>query len=649
MNGVIGMTALLLNTDLTPAQRHFCEAARESGESLLKLINNILDFSKIEANKVELESMEFDLLGLLHSVTGTLGMEAQTKGIELLSSVDSNVPTRFNGDPIRLRQIVTNLLGNALKFTSKGEVVLRVGMTEKDTYDSLLRFTVQDTGVGIPEEKLGILFNQFSQVDASTTRNFGGTGLGLAISKQLTELMGGQIGVTSKMGVGSEFWFTVRLGLVKEMTDSSNSLKNLEHLKGVRTLIVDDNKTGRAILGSQAESLGMRTTQVESGPSALTAFAQAINEKDPFMVALINLPEMEVEAVTQGMKEDARLAQTRVVLLAPVGSRLRTLRPRQNDQGACISRPMHREELFTLLSKVLSEALHSSDGVEVRADSASLDSNDGTQRPPARPHARILVAEDNSINRDVALGYLETFGLHADWVCNGAEAVKRLESTSFDLVLMDVRMPVMDGLEATRRIRDANSRVLNHAVPIVAMTASALDRDREVCLTAGMNGFVSKPISLDDLQYALDRWLPAAEGESALVADQSARMEDAKPEIAVFDSLGMLDRMKGNRRLAGKLIDGFLSEMPNEIHTLKEHVGRGDVASAGIAAHSIKGAAACVGAERVKAIALHMERAADSGDLSVIGASLMELEDRMKEFSKVIMEEWHGKQGIVTA
>jgi len=474
MNGVIGMTGLLLDTELTAEQRRFAEVARKSGESLLQLINDILDFSKIEAKKLELEIIDFDLRSLLDNLASIFSATAQAKGIELLSIADAAVPAQLRGDPGRLRQILTNLVANAIKFTEKGEVVVQAALQEEADTHCLLRFSVRDTGIGIAEDKIGILFDKFTQADVATTRKFGGTGLGLAISKQLAELMGGSIGVTSRVGKGSEFWFTVRLERRQE----------------------------------------------------------------------------------------------------PVGQ---------------------------------------SEGAQPQSQTTSL------------PNARILVAEDNSTNREVALAMLRKLGLRAEAVANGAEAIGTLGSIPFDLVLMDMRMPVMDGIEAARQIRNSRSKVLNHDIPIIALTANAMQSDRESCLAAGMNDFVPKPIMMSALREALSRWLGTGD-EAIATADRQAASTTAEEATLLFDREGVLDRLEGDDELAQIVFAAFLEDIPSQIKALKDLMKSGDAPGAARQAHSIRGAAANVGGERLRAVASEMERAADTGDLHFIDAHMDELE-----------------------
>ena len=415
------------------------------------------------------------------------------------------MPTLLRGDPGRLRQIIANLAGNAVKFTPAGEVAVRVSLMEENRGDVLLRFSVRDTGIGIPEDKLGLLFTKFSQVDASTTRQYGGTGLGLAISKQLAELMGGEVGVESRAGEGSEFWFTARLGKQAEGAPAVNLPP--ADLRDVRVLVVDDSAASRGMLTARLASWGMRPSQAPDGAGALRALHRALDDNDPFRIAVIDLqmPGMDGEALGREIKADGRLAETRMVLLTSPGTQGNASRLQEIGFAAHATKPIQHREPRAVLSLALNER----------------DRAEPTPRPMATRQAsreevdlfagrsaRILVAEDNIINQHVALGILKRMGLRADAVANGAEALKALEALPYDLVLMDVQMPEMDGMEATRRIRDPRSAVSNPRIPIIAMTAHAMQGDRERCLQGGMDDYVSKPVSPRALAEALDRWLP---------------------------------------------------------------------------------------------------------------------------------------------
>ena len=505
MNGVIGMTGLLLDTELNDEQQRYAEIVRSSGESLLGLINNILDFSKIEAKKLELETLNFNLSSLLEDLAATLAVQAHEKGLELLCAVDMDVPSLLQGDPGRLRQIITNLAGNAVKFTPTGEVVIRVSLMDKNENDVMLRFSVRDTGIGIPKDKIALLFNKFSQVDASTTRQYGGTGLGLAISKQLAELMGGEAGVRSEEGNGSEFWFTARF-IKQDVGEYVESILPTD-LRNVRILIVDDNATNRELLTTRLTSWGMRTLEAQDGPAALQALDRALDENDPFRIALIDvqMPGMDGETLGRIINEDNRLNGIRMVMLTSMGTRGDAKHFQEIGFAAFATKPIRHEELKALLSLTLTDR-----------NGAKQTPRSITTRHTAREvlnlfvsrKARILLAEDNITNQQVALGILKKLGLRADAVANGMEVLKALESLPYDLVLMDVQMPEMDGIEATRQIRNPQSPIANRKIPIIAMTAHAMQGDREHCIEAGMNDYVTKPVSPHALVEALDKWLP---------------------------------------------------------------------------------------------------------------------------------------------
>ncbi len=519
MNGVIGMTGLLLDTDLTEEQRRCAELVRSSGESLLGIINDILDFSKIEAGKLDLEILDFDLGGLLDDFAATIALKLHEKGLEFVCAVDPDVPLLLRGDPGRLRQVLTNLTGNALKFTHQGEVAVRVGILPEaeagiqeqgsgggDSF--LLRFSVRDTGIGIPAEKVEILFDKFTQADTSTTRQYGGTGLGLAISRQLVELMGGGIGVESEPGKGSEFWFTSRFERQADPVRVEPSKP--EDLRSVRALVVDDNATNREILMTRLGAWGMRPEEAPDGPSGLRALYRALDEGDPFRMAVIDMqmPGMDGEALGRAIRADAKLADTAMVMLTSLGARGDAKQVAEIGFAGYLTKPVRHQELHGVLALALGAEASSSQPIATRhAAREALPIFHGCR-------ARILLAEDNITNQKVALGILKKLGLRADPVANGIEALEALRILPYDLVLMDVQMPEMDGLEATREIRKTSSRI-----PIIAMTAHAMEGDREMCLKAGMDDYVAKPISPKTLAQVLARWLPATAGAGSPEAD----------------------------------------------------------------------------------------------------------------------------------
>ena len=449
--------------------------------------------------------LDFDLSSLLDDFAATLAVRAHEKGLELLCSADLDVPTLLRGDPGRLRQILTNLTGNAVKFTPSGEVAIRVTRMEETENDVLLRFSVCDTGIGIPEDKIGLLFGKFSQVDASTTRQYGGTGLGLAISRQLAELMNGKSGVSSKAGKGSEFWFTARLG---KQDGKAESIAPAD-LSGVRILVVDDNATNREILTTRLTSWGMRPAEAKEGPGALQVLYRSLEENDPFRIAVIDMqmPGMDGETLGRAIRADVRLNDTRMVMLTSLGMRGDAKRLEEIGFAAYATKPIRHPELKAILSLTLSDR-----DKPAQQPIATRHAARETMNLFAGSKARILLAEDNITNQQVALGILKKLGLRADTVANGREALKALETLPYDLVFMDVQMPEMDGLEATRLTRKSGSP--NHGIPIIAMTAHAMQGDRERCLEAGMNDYVTKPISPSALVEALEKWLPKDEKTS---------------------------------------------------------------------------------------------------------------------------------------
>ena len=514
MNGIIGMTGLLLDTEMTPEQRRMCQTVRTCSESLLTLINDILDFSKVEAGKLELESIRFDVQALLDDLTDVMVGKADEKRLELICAVAPEVPMRVQGDPGRLRQILTNLVGNALKFTKAGEIVIQVTRERQsaaavpaETVD--LRFSVIDTGIGIPADKRERLFQAFSQVDASTTREFGGTGLGLAICKQLSELMGGTIGVDSHVdsgaGQGSTFWFTVRLLLVAD--GQPNPPPPPTALVGARVLLVDTQLACRRINSERLTTWGMQVQTADSLRTCLDQVQRASQEQRPFRFVIIALSRTDYDgpALIERLRADATLNDMTVIAL--VGSAEREVFKRRlgTHCAGYLPLPVRVRDLQELMVYQLT-ASH-----EDRARSAPV--SERWQQPQEVRFAntvRVLMAEDNPVNQLVGRGILRKLGIEqVDIVGNGFEALHALSEKRYDLVLMDMQMPEMDGLEATRAIRDPTSMVIDHAIPILALTANARSEDQAECTQAGMNGFVSKPINVTQLATVLSAWLKA--------------------------------------------------------------------------------------------------------------------------------------------
>ncbi|MBN1437147.1 MAG: response regulator [Sedimentisphaerales bacterium] len=499
MNGVLGMTELLLNTPLNPEQHRFAEMALSSGQSLLSVINDILDFSKIEAKKLDLEILNFDLQELLEDFTTIIAFQAKAKNLELSCKMSSEVPTMLKGDPNRLRQILTNLAGNAIKFTKTGEVSISVDLIAQEAQEAVLRFAIKDTGIGIPTEKLELLFNAFQQVDSSTTRQFGGTGLGLSISKQLVEMMNGEIGVESVEAQGSEFWFTVRLAM-------------------------------------QAQQ---ETTQ----------------------------------------------------------------------RGDAI--------------------MHGSDSL-TQPDKAKL------QNIFANCRVRILLAEDNLTNQQVAISILKKLGLSADAVDNGKQAIKVMETSEYDLVLMDVQMPIMDGIEATKIIRDTNSRVLNHEIPIIALTAHAMSDDRSRCIEAGMDGYVSKPIDVGSLIAELEKWISTEQANQENTSQDADASNQYEQQAEIFDRDELMERFMNDEDLADSIIATFLEDMPKQIRIMKHFLEEGKIEMVASQAHQIKGAAANVAGTALQETACSMEQACNANDTQALETLMAAVEEQFSELKSIL-------------
>ncbi len=499
MNGVIGMTGLLLDSELDPEQRGYAETVRSSGEALLTIINDILDFSKIEAGKLELEIIDFDLRLLIEEVAGLLAEQAQTKGLELLTLVRPGMPTSVKGDPGRLRQILTNLVGNAIKFTTAGEIVVRAQTAHETADDVTVCIEVADTGMGIPLKALASLFEPFSQADASTTRTYGGTGLGLAICKQLIERMGGEISVESEPGKGTTFAFTVRLSKRPQRADQEPSA--LPDLTGLRVLIVEDNATNRKILTHQVTSWGMPSGVADGGAEALELLRSARLRGEGYDVALLDMdmPNMDGLELARAIQQEPSFASIRLVLLTSAAIRGSAMAARQAGIAAYLTKPIRQSQLFDAIATVMGAPERGPTRLVTRHTLAEA---------KARSLPRLLVAEDNSANQKVAAAMLAKLGYRSDVVANGAEAVEATSRIRYGAVLMDCQMPEMDGYQASAEIR-RREREGDH-VPIIAMTAGAMVGDRDKVLAAGMDDYLSKPVRLEELGRVLRRWVDEA-------------------------------------------------------------------------------------------------------------------------------------------
>ncbi|MGE3492115.1 MAG: CHASE domain-containing protein [Vicinamibacterales bacterium] len=631
LNGVLGMMDILLDTQLTREQRDYAETARQSGDALLTVLNDILDFSKIEAGKLDIESVDFDLHQIVEEVGDLIAGQAHRKGLELAYTIADDVPSGVCGDPTRLRQVITNLLGNAVKFTAAGEVVLSVSLERLDpASQAIIRFEVRDTGIGIPADVQARLFQSFTQADGSTRRRFGGTGLGLAICKQLAHLMGGQIGVRSVNGEGSTFWFTaafsVQGGAVRAVAPAVS-------LGDRKALLVDDNSTNRTILRRQLSGWGMRVVTTDSGARALELMREAAEGGEAYDIAIVDfqMPEMDGLMLGRAIKSESLIAGTPLVMLSSLALSTFADQAREIGFAAYLTKPTRQHNLYSCVSEVLAGTFEQA--------AAAREPVGEPLATAARPSAagksggrRLLIAEDNLVNQKVAVLALGQLGYDTDVVSDGAQAVEAYRHGSYSCILMDCQMPEMDGYQAATEIRRIEGN--RQRIPIVAMTAHAMKGDREKCLMAGMDEYVSKPLKPRELQVVLERFMAAGEPSEAAEQPVAAQVAVGDTEIPPPLDLAVLSMLREWRQPGGPdpvadLTLAFVQDATSRFANLREALAAGDELAARKAAHSLKGMSGAIGANHLSSLSSELEHA-PPGAMDVARLAVLE-----REFTRV--------------
>ena len=618
MNGVQGMLELALDTDLNPEQAEYLRMARSSADALLRIIDDILDFSKIESGKLDFETIDFNLRDTVSDTLDVLRLRAEQKGLELICNFNPNAPDFVAGDPGRLRQVITNLVGNAIKFTERGEVIVEVDQQERTNEIVTVHFAIRDTGVGIPPDRQKVIFAPFQQADGSVTRRYGGTGLGLAISAQLVDIMGGGIWVDSEPGKGSTFHFTARFRVISGHAKRASGRP--VDLDGVRALVVDDKSSNGHVLHETRTRWKMATTLVEGGARALAAMESAVQTNEPFKLVIIDSGTSLVDgfAVAQAIKQRPALAGATIMLLTSTGRRGDAARCREVGIAVYLTKPVGQAQLLDAILSVL--------GGAVPTDSPGLITRH-TLREGGR--VNILLAEDNLVNQKITTRMLEKLGHAVTVVSNGREALDAIGRQTFDLILMDIQMPEMSGFEATETIR-RQERGSGRHLPIIALTAHAMDGDRERCLESGMDGYISKPARGAELSRAIGSLLAATPGGS-----EAAKRGDEETQLKPFDRTTLLRRLEGDTELLDEVLQIFLSDCPTMLEKIRRAAARRDAKALLFPAHALKGAAANVCASRIHAVALKLELMAKEDRLVDVESHVSALEAEIGGFSRL--------------
>ena len=652
MNGVIGMLELALDTSLTSEQRDYLQTSLQSAEALLTLLNDILDFSKIEAGRLEFENINFSLRNTVEDVAYTLARRAQDKGLEMACLIHPDLTAELRGDPGRLRQILVNLVGNAIKFTHQGEIVISAEPIEETDTHAIIHFAVQDTGIGIPYERQGAVFDRFTQADGSTTRKYGGTGLGLTISKQLVDALGGKIGVTSTPGVGTTFWFDLKFEKQARQKRTTAPLTlGPVNLTQARILIVDDNQTNRMVLKKNVEALGSRVEAVSSGAKGLETLRNAHRAGDPFHLVLLDMqmPGMDGEQTARAIKSDPAAKEAKILILTSMGHRGDAIRLEALGCSGYLLKPVKQQMLFDAVIAVLGRQEERESGLVTRH----------TLSEQRKLGLRILLAEDNAINQKLAIVLLQKAGYSVDAVDSGAQALQKVQMNQYSAVLMDVQMPDMDGLEATQQIRQLEKST-GHHIPIIAMTAHAMQGDRERCLEAGMDDYITKPLQPKVLFNALERWAQVADspqvveesiedyssqespfsemieddlfGEGAFTAS-SVTTEAAplaqntlKTDTVPVNFETVLDRFDGDQDFMREMFQEYKGQLSERVFEIRAAAQDGDAPRLARLAHNLKGVSLNFSADSLSHVALALETMSKDNNLTNVLGLVEQLE-----------------------
>jgi PAS domain S-box-containing protein len=631
MNGVIGMTHLLMNTELTDEQREYTNMIRISSHALLSLINDILDFSKIEADQLYLENQNFNLRMTVEDTVDIVALEAYEKGIQLICMIDPNVPSELEGDPGRLRQILINLLGNAVKFTEKGEVELHIQLESETDKKARIHFLVKDTGIGIPESKIPDLFKPFSQIDNKISKKYGGTGLGLAISRRIVQLMSGKINVKSQKNKGSVFFFSVDFNKQTKLSKPQNN--DDQDILGKKILIADSQPAYRTMLANLLDNIGCQHLEASDGQNVLSIMRDSVINNDPIDLVLIDMHLSKIDGIKLGkiIKSDSDINHIPMIMMTFVGQRGDVSMLQKIGFSAYLTKPVKQ----TLLHKTLLKVFGTTKKVETQNNSCPIITQFSITEEQTEKN-RILLVEDSEMNKKLITVLLKKMGYEIETASNGEEAIQILSQNHFDLVLMDVQMPVMSGIETTKCIRNGERNVKNPNVNIVALTANAMTQDRNKCISAGMNDYLAKPFKPEDLKNIIEKFLGKGKSQKAKASKQNRSSIPSR----YYDKKAILDRIDGDVDLFKQLIQLFVEEVPRQINHIKQAIREKDADRITLYAHTIKGSAYNIRAMELKQIAFDIEQAGKSSNFNLAASKIDTLVDTYEklysELSRVL-------------